>query len=250
MTETPPNVRLALIGYGIMGQEIERLAPLEQCSVVERHTQRHPFSGSSSVGVDVAIDFTRPEAALENIRLVMEAGVPLVVGTTGWYAKIDEVRDLVARANGRLVYGANFSIGVNLFLDIVRHAARILASYHAYDAAIHELHHARKADSPSGTALTIASILIDELPRKASLLVDASHARIDPSALHVSSTRVGGIPGTHTVYFDSEADTIELTHRARGRAGFALGALAAARWIVDQPPGMYRFEEDVMSREA
>lgn len=243
MTETPPDLRLALIGYGAMGREIERLAPAEHCTVVERYDRRHPFTGGTRL--DVVIDFTHPGAVLDNIQAVLSAGLPMVVGTTGWLGHLETVRRMVLETNGRLVYGSNFSIGVNLFLAIVRYAARLVSSYPAYDTALHELHHRGKADAPSGTALTIARTLLDQLPAKTSILPDTAHERIDPSSLHVSSTRVGATPGTHTVYFDSEADSIELTHRARGRSGFALGALTAARWIVGQTPGLYRFEEDV-----
>lgn len=227
-----------------MGREIDRLAPSQRCQIVARHTRQNPFTAETSA--DVAIEFTRPGAVLEDACIAMDAGLPLVVGTTGWLSDLNDLRRLVEERQGRIVYGSNFSVGVNLFLEIVRQAALLFASYPEYDSALHELHHRRKADAPSGTALTIARLLLNDLPAKSTILAETPHHRIDPASLHVSSTRVGATPGIHTVYFDSDADTVELTHRARGREGFALGALAAARWITQQPPGLYRFEDDII----
>lgn len=242
-TSTPTPIRLALVGYGAMGHEIERLAPSEGFEVVARYTSHERFFSAEGERFDVAIEFSRPDAAIGNIVDLLAAGYPVVVGTTGWLDRFDEVRSVVARTEGRLVYASNFSIGVNLFFQIARRAAGLINEYSAYDAAVHEVHHKRKADSPSGTALTVAEILLAELERKSYLLLDRCDGAINPEALHLTSSRVGDTPGTHTITFDSGADTIEITHRARNRSGFALGALAAARWIVDQPSGLYRFEE-------
>ena len=242
-TLTPTPLRLALVGYGAMGHEIERLAPSEEFEVVSRYTSHERFNPSDAETFDVAIEFSRPDAAIGNIFDLLAAGCPVVVGTTGWLDGLDEVRSAISKAEGRLVYASNFSIGVNLFFQIVRRAAALVNDFNQYDAAIHEIHHKRKADSPSGTALTAAGIILAELEGKSHLLTDSSHETINPEALHVTSSRVGDTPGTHTVTFDSGADTIEITHRARNRSGFALGALAAARWIVDQPSGLYRFED-------
>lgn len=244
MPELSPDLRLVLIGYGAMGHAIEQVAPAHHCTVVDRFTRVRPFV--SQTVCDVAIDFTHPLAVLDNIEAVLSTGVPMVVGTTGWLRDLEKVHAIVERTNGRLIYGSNFSVGVTVFLSIVRHAARLVGRFSYYDVALHELHHRRKMDSPSGTALNLAETILEHIPEKTRCLLETSHGRIDESALHVSSTRVGDTPGTHTVYFDSEADTIELTHRARSRSGFASGALVAARWLTSQAPGIYRFETDVV----
>jgi len=246
MHDTSNHLRIAIVGYGAMGREIERLASSQSCTVVSCHSASNPFAPDPRATVDVAIDFTRPTVVVENIRTILGAGIPMVVGTTGWGDSLEDVRAIARDTNGRLVFASNFSIGVNLFLRIVREASRILAGYSEYDVAVHELHHSHKVDSPSGTARAIAREILHGHPGKRDLLVDTAHGAIDPASLHVTSTRVGATPGTHTVYFDADADTIELIHRARNRSGFALGALAAARWIVGQQPGVYSFENDVM----
>jgi 4-hydroxy-tetrahydrodipicolinate reductase len=237
------RVRVALVGHGRMGREIERLAAGENIDIVSRFSSRSPLSLDGAPEADVAIEFTHPDAVVGNIRTLLEAGLPIVVGTTGWLADLETIRSEAAMYGGRLVYASNFSIGVNIFFRIIASAARLIDSQPMYDAAIHEIHHTGKADSPSGTALAAAKIVLDALGRKSTILSDPSHGKIDPAALHVSSQRLGSTVGTHALTFDSDADTIEIVHRAKNREGFALGALLAARWIVDQKPGVYRFEE-------
>jgi 4-hydroxy-tetrahydrodipicolinate reductase len=245
MNQTAMNreLRVALVGYGQMGREIERCAAGRNVDIVARYDSRTPITESSVADFDVAIEFTRPGVAPGNIAALMTLGRPVVVGTTGWLDRLPEIELMAAERNGRIVHASNFSIGVNIFFRLVREAGRMMNEQAIYDAAVHEIHHVRKADSPSGTALTIGTILLEELARKTHILPDASHGPIPSDALHVSSQRLGETVGTHVVTFDSEADTIELAHRARNRSGFALGALYAARWIVEQPPGIYRFEE-------
>lgn len=243
LSQNQSQLRLALVGYGTMGREIERLAAERNTQIAATFDLARPLASASVADFDVAIEFTHPQAVLQNIRTLIEMGCPVVVGTTGWDQHLDEVGQLVANANGRLVYGSNFSVGVNLFFRLVRAAAQLMNGFPMYDAALFEAHHNRKADAPSGTALTLANILLEQLDRKTELCLGNPTGRIDAAALHVSSQRVGAVVGTHTVTFDADADTIELTHHARNRSGFALGALLAAEWIVGQPPGLYRFEE-------
>lgn len=243
MSSTNDSLRAALVGYGQMGHEIERLADAGGVQITERIDADHPLNAAAWGTFDVAIEFTSPDSAVANIRTLAQHGVPTVVGTTGWLAHLDEVRAITREHEARVLYGSNFSIGVNILFRLVREAGRLFDEQAMYDAAVHEIHHTRKADSPSGTAITIGTILLETLARKTSILADAAHERIDPAALHVSSQRLGATVGTHIVSFDSEADIIELTHRAKNRSGFALGALMAARWIVEQPPGLYRFED-------
>jgi 4-hydroxy-tetrahydrodipicolinate reductase len=242
-TNSSEKFRIALVGYGQMGREIERLASERGIDVAARYTSHSPLGDEPVAPFEAAIEFSRPDAAVGNIERVLGWGKPIVVGTTGWLSRIDEVQRAVDTFQGRVIYGSNFSIGVNLFFKLVRQAGELFDDREMYDVAVHEIHHTRKADSPSGTAITTANILLEEIARKQSLLTDPAQGKIDPSALHVTSQRLGATIGTHIVAFDSEADTLELTHRAKNRSGFALGALLAAQWIVDKEPGIYRFED-------
>lgn len=177
-------------------------------------------------GHDVAIDFSVGSAVLRNIEVCARAAVPLVEGTTGWLADEPQARQLVSEHNGALVYGANFSIGVNLFYRLVAQASALFAAVEGYEAFIEEAHHSRKRDAPSGTALRLRSIMSERWPADIS----------------ISSTRAGQIPGTHRVGFDSAADQVRFTHEARSREGFAGGALLAARWIAGRK-GVFEFSE-------
>ena len=205
-------MRLLLVGYGKMGRLVEELA------IEEGHT----IAGRVDVGAegwahaDAAIDFTTAEALVENFPRYLELRVPIVIGTTGWSAHAADLRARAGAAGLGVVASANFSIGVNLFAAMVTEASRLMRAHEAYGAWIHEQHHAAKRDAPSGTALQLR---------------DAMVAAGFDRTIDVSSTRAGMIPGTHTVGFDAASDTIELTHRARDRRGFARGALLAARWI-------------------
>lgn len=238
-------LRIALIGAsGAMGRELQRLAPEENLDVTLRFDAHNPIPDSPpDIEFDVAIDFTLPEVVVSNIRRMVEWGKPVVVGTTGWLDALPEVGEMVRRYDGRVIWGSNFSVGVQAFFRIVRCAADLFNGLERYDVAVHEDHHVRKADSPSGTARSVAGILLEAIERKRHLLTETPHGRIDSDALHVSSRRIGETVGTHVVTFDAAADTIELIHRAKNRSGFALGALAAARWIADAPSGLYRFDD-------
>ncbi|HEX4999045.1 MAG TPA: 4-hydroxy-tetrahydrodipicolinate reductase [Terriglobia bacterium] len=221
-------MNIALIGYGKMGHEIEAVAKEQGDTIVEIFDIDRTADAASLKRADVCIEFSAPDAAVRNILTAVDAGVDIVVGTTGWYAHLDEIRGRVR--NSALLYSANFSLGVNLYFRIVARAAELMNNATDYDAYVHEWHHRQKADSPSGTALRLAEILLNRIDRKKSILRDRSDGKIDPASLHVTSTRVGTVPGTHTVAFDSDADQIEITHIARNRRGFALGALRAAHW--------------------
>lgn len=175
---------------------------------------------------DVAVDFTTAEAVLRNVEACMIAGVPLVEGTTGWKAERDEIEKLVRDAGGAFVFGANFSIGVNLFYRVIDFASDLIAKFPDYDAFIEEQHHSRKKDAPSGTALKLKEIVLRHIEKE----------------FDVSATRAGNIPGTHRVGFDGPADQILLEHTARSREGFAAGALMAAEWIVGKK-GFYEFTD-------
>jgi 4-hydroxy-tetrahydrodipicolinate reductase len=213
-------VKIALIGHGAMGRLIEKLALEAGDEIVAIIDERHENSTAESVAAElnsaeVAIDFTTAGAVRRNVEACLIAGVPLVEGTTGWNEQKAEIMDLVKAKDGAFVFGANFSIGVNVFYRIADHASELFSKFAAYEAFIEERHHSRKKDAPSGTALKLKDIV-------------SAHIENDFS---VSSTRAGNIPGTHTVGFDGPADQVTLTHTARSREGFASGALLAARWI-------------------
>ena len=223
-------MKLALLGHGAMGQLVERLAREagEEVATVlgAREAAFSPEELAEIIGGhDAVIDFTVAEAVPRHAEACALARVPLVEGTTGWQAQLKEVRRVFERANGALIYGANFSVGVNLFYRVVARAAELFEKFD-YAAFVEEAHHARKRDAPSGTALRLRDLLAEAYYRE----------------VPVASTRAGHIPGTHRVGFDSAADTITLTHAARSREGFAAGALVAARWIRGRT-GVYEFSE-------
>ena len=218
-------MKLALIGFGVMGQLVAaeaRKAGDEIGAVITKKDREQLVEQLR--GHDVAIDFSVGEAVLKNIEAAMQANVPLVEGATGWKQHEAEAKRTVAEHNGALVYGANFSIGVNLFYRIASHASALFAAVDGYAPFIEEAHHNRKRDAPSGTALKLRDVMSEHL---------------GPD-IPTSSTRAGYIPGTHRVGFDSEADQILLTHTARSRQGFASGALLAAHWIVGRT-GVFEF---------
>lgn len=226
-------MRIALIGYGAMGRLIKTLAQEKghEIAVIIDETDAglSPAELAEKLkGSDVAIDFSSAQAVRRNVAACVTAGVPIVQGTTGWSEQRTIIEQIVRDGNGALVFGANFSIGVNLFYRVIEFAAELFAKFPEYEAFIEEQHHSRKKDAPSGTALKLKEIV-------------AKHIGEDFS---VSSTRAGNIPGTHRVGFDGLADQVLLEHTARSREGFALGAILAAEWVVGKK-GFYEFT-DVM----
>ena len=224
-------MKIALIGHGAMGQLVAaetRKAGDDVGTVIASKDNSQDIERLSEKlrGHDVAIDFSVAAAVLKTIEACARARVPLVEGTTGWNHDLPEARMIIEREGGSLVYGANFSIGVNIFYRIVERAATLFAAVDAYAPFIEEAHHSRKRDAPSGTALRLRELMSEHLG----------------NAIPTSSTRAGYIPGTHRVGFDSVADQIMLTHEARSRQGFAAGALLAAHWIVGRT-GIYEFSE-------
>ncbi len=233
-------MRIALIGFGKMGREIDSIARDQGETIARVFDSRRAVRPEALDNVDVCIEFSTPESVVPNIRAAVEAGKDIVVGTTGWDNHLPEIRELVKDSG--LLYSANFSLGMNIFFRIVRRAAELMQNAPEYDPFIHEIHHRQKADSPSGTALRLAHILMDRIDRKKEILAKPAEGKIGPGMLHVSSTRAGFVTGTHTVAFDSEADLIELRHVAKNRRGFALGALAGARWVRGRK-GVYTMDD-------
>lgn len=224
-------MKLALIGHGAMGVLVENLARAGGDEIGLTVTSRQSSLDAAQLaallaGHNTAIDFSVGPAVLRNIEACARAGVPLVEGTTGWKDSEVEVRRVVKEHDGALVFGANFSIGVNVFYRVVEHAASLMTGLDQYQSFIEEEHHSRKRDSPSGTALKLKDLM-------------AKHIG---SEIPIASVRAGHIPGTHRVGFDSAADQISLTHMARSREGFAAGALLAARWIVGRK-GVFEFSD-------
>jgi len=222
-------MRIALIGYGKMGHEIEAVARAQGETIACVFDIGNTVRAEDLADVDVCIEFSTPEAVLSNIRTAIAARRDIVVGTTGWYQHVPELKSAVKDSG--VLYSANFSLGMNYFFRLVRRAGELINRAEEYDPYVHEIHHRAKVDSPSGTALRLGQILLDTIDRKKEILGTPPEGKIAAEALHVSSTRVGVVAGTHTVGFDSEADLIELKHVAKTRRGFALGALAAARWL-------------------
>jgi len=233
-------MRIALIGYGKMGKEIEAAAIAAGDTIVEKYDIDRPVDAASLKDAEVCIEFSTPQTVVPNIQLALKAQKDIVVGTTGWYDQLPELTRTVV--NSGLLYSANFSVGVNLYFRMVAAVAELMRNAPDYDVYVHELHHRQKADSPSGTALRVAEILMKRVGRKKTIATQRMDGKISPDALHVTSTRVGTFAGTHTVGFDSEADLIEITHTARSRRGFALGALRAAHWLHGRK-GVYTMDD-------
>ena len=243
-------MNVAIIGYGKMAKEVEQVANEKKIKVVKIFKEEENYDAlalnkQNLKNIDVCIDFTTPAAVISNIEAVVNSGKDIVIGTTGWYDKLEDVKKLVKKNNVGLLYCPNFSLGVNLFYQIINTASHIFNKFDDYDMMVSEIHHKNKVDSPSGTALSLAQLILQNVKRKKEILKDTSKAKIKPEQLHVTSTRVGSVIGQHSVMFDSDADTIEITHTAKNLRGFALGALLAAEWIIGKK-GVYTMK-DVMS---
>lgn len=238
-------MRLALVGTGQMGQAVSALAQEQSHEVVAQFNSDRPFlkaEPSDVESVDVAVDFSLPRLALPHIQQYCTWQLPVVMGTTGWYDDLDEVQALVDRHDTSMLYAPNFSIGVAVLSRAVDHVTTLMDELDDYDVFVHETHHTKKADSPSGTAQMLAKQMLDGLDRKTYIDPEAQHERIDPEALHVSSTRAGTTFGEHTVGFDSPYDRLSLRHRAKNRKGFAQGALRAAQWLQGRT-GLYTLDD-------
>jgi 4-hydroxy-tetrahydrodipicolinate reductase len=238
-------MKIALIGYGKMGHIIEQIALNRGHQVVATIDidNQQDFDSEAFRSADVAIEFTRPQTAVENVRRCFAQGVPVVCGTTGWYAALPEVTAECAERHAALFYASNFSIGVNLFLAANKYLAHLMNRFETYDVRMDETHHIHKLDSPSGTAITLAEAIVGELDRKQGWTETAAptpQPNIDKplpttapaDRMGITAYRRDEVPGTHTVIYDSEVDTITFTHEAKSRAGFALGAVVAAEFLA------------------
>lgn len=219
-------MRIALLGYGKMGKIIEEIAVERGHSIsIKVTSETTNFSLSDS---DIAIDFSQPEVAFKNISNALNNGVPVVSGTTGWLEHYNKAVELCNTQNGAFIYASNFSLGVNIFFQLNKQLAKMMLAHSDYKADITEIHHTEKLDAPSGTAITLANQIIDHTKYTNWKLGDSQ----DPSVLPIAAERMPQVPGTHTITYKSDIDTIAITHKAHNRKGFALGAVIAAEWLL------------------
>ncbi|RYJ51783.1 4-hydroxy-tetrahydrodipicolinate reductase [Flavobacterium petrolei] len=227
-------MKIALLGYGKMGQVIERIALERGHEIVLKKDENNTFDGLSNA--DVAIDFSVPTAAVSNISNCFQANVPVISGTTGWLENYDEVAALCHEKKGAFISSSNFSLGVNIFFEVNEYLAKIMSKFDSYNVSMEEIHHTQKLDAPSGTAISLAKGIIENSSYNNWTLEKPEADQTSDSELakqiHIEAKRIGTIPGTHTVTYNSSVDAIEIKHTAHNREGFALGAVIAAEWIV------------------
>ncbi|WP_396150686.1 4-hydroxy-tetrahydrodipicolinate reductase [Flavobacterium sp.] len=218
-------MKIALLGYGKMGKVIEQIALQRGHEIVLRKGSSDSFEDLEKA--DVAIDFSVPDSAVNNISTCLEKGIPVVSGTTGWLEDYHKMVNLCKEKNAAFIYGSNFSLGVNLFFELNDYLAKMMAKFNQYNVSMEEIHHTQKLDKPSGTAISLANSIINH--------TDKNNWSIEnPNAddLFIDVKRIDAVPGTHSIFYASEVDTIEIKHTAHSRDGFALGAVIAAEWII------------------
>jgi 4-hydroxy-tetrahydrodipicolinate reductase len=218
-------MKIALLGYGKMGKVIEKIALDRGHEIILRKNENDTFIGLENA--DVAIDFSVPTAAVCNISECLNTNIPIVSGTTGWLNEYDKMTNLCIEKNGAFIYGSNFSLGVNLFFELNNHLAKMMAKFNQYQVSIEEIHHTQKLDAPSGTAITLANGIIENSDYNIWTLENPNEKE-----LKIDAKRIENVPGTHSVFYDSDIDLIEIKHIAHNRDGFALGAIIAAEWII------------------
>jgi 4-hydroxy-tetrahydrodipicolinate reductase len=218
-------MKIALLGYGKMGKVIEKILLQRGHEIVLRKSSSTSFDGL--LIADVAIDFSLPNVAVENISECLESGIPVISGTTGWLDSYPEMVQLCNQKNGAFIYGSNFSLGVNLFFDLNEKLAKMMSQFEQYGVEIEEIHHTQKLDAPSGTAISLANGIIEN-SKYASWTLSENPSE---NEIYIDAQRIENVPGTHSVIYDSLVDAIEITHTAHSRDGFAFGAVIAAEWI-------------------
>ena len=220
-------MKIALLGYGRMGKEIEKIAISRGHEIVIRKDVDEKIDITLA---DVAIDFSVPSSAFNNISNCLNNNVPVISGTTGWLEKYDEALELCKEKKGAFIYASNFSLGVNIFFELNKQLAKMMKAVEGYNISMEEIHHTKKLDAPSGTAITLAEGVIENTSKKAWELGE----KASEENIAIVAKRIPEVPGTHSVWYDSEVDTIEIKHTAHNRKGFALGAVIAAEWISDK----------------
>nr|WKN34670.1 4-hydroxy-tetrahydrodipicolinate reductase [Tunicatimonas sp. TK19036] len=228
-------MRIILIGYGKMGKTIEQIALSRDHQIIERIDQDNPqaWDALNQNSADVAIEFSQPDAAVQNIRHCLDRSIPIISGTTGWLNHKAEIENYCKEKGGTFFYASNFSIGVNLFFRLNKYLAKMIGQYPQYQASVEETHHTEKKDAPSGTAITIAEGMLEHLPLNGWYLDDEKQEKTE-SQLPIRAKREPDVPGTHVVQYQSDMDTIEIKHTAHTRESFALGAVLVAEWISTQ----------------
>ncbi|MCR5863207.1 4-hydroxy-tetrahydrodipicolinate reductase [Flavobacterium sp. J372] len=228
-------MKIALLGYGKMGKVIERIAQERGHEIVMRKASADTFEGLEDA--DAAIDFSIPDAAVGNITACLERNIPIISGTTGWLEKYHDMAELCEQRNGAFIYGSNFSLGVNIFFELNTHLAKMMGHLKQYKVSMEEVHHTQKLDAPSGTAITLAKDIIAHSDYSSWAIGNPKEDEI-----FIDAKRVEGVPGTHTVTYDSDVDSIEIKHTAHSREGFALGAVIAAEWLIGKK-GVYSMKD-------
>lgn len=234
-------MKLALIGYGKMGKAIEEVALNRGHEVVIKIDQPnlHEFTKENLSKADVAIEFTGPHSAFENVKKCLEFGIPVVCGSTGWTDKLDEMKKFCSDKNGSFIYSSNYSVGVNIFFEVNKKLAALMAAHKEYEVILEETHHTQKKDAPSGTAITLAEQILEQVKRKKQWVNELSD---HPEDLEIISQRVDPAPGTHSVKYSSAIDNIEIIHTAHNRKGFAGGTVLAAEFLKDKK-GFYSMKD-------
>ena len=233
-------MKIALLGYGKMGKVIEKIALQRGHEIVLKKNAEDTFEGLENA--DIAIDFSIPSAAISNISECINSGIPIVSGTTGWLENYNEMVALCNEKNAAFIYGSNFSLGVNLFFELNDYLSKIMSQFNQYNVSMEEIHHTQKLDKPSGTAISLANAIINN--------TDKNNWSIEnPNAddVFIDAKRVDSVPGTHSVFYTSNEDTIEIKHTAHSREGFAFGALIAAEWLIGKK-GVFTMK-DVLNLE-
>lgn len=224
-----------------MGKTIEQLALAKGYEIVLKVDNQNALTWTNEElkNADVAIEFTQPESAIQNITRCFECGVPVISGTTGWVEKMEEVNEICKKQDGGFFYASNFSVGVNLFFKLNKILAKMMEAYDSYDISLEEIHHTQKLDAPSGTAITLAEGLLENISRKSNWVKESANQK---NELPIFSKRVEKVPGTHSISYDSKMDSIEIKHTAHSRLGFAKGALMASEWMKGRK-GIYGMED-------
>jgi 4-hydroxy-tetrahydrodipicolinate reductase len=234
-------MKIALLGYGKMGKVIERIALERGHEIVLKKDQDTSFDGLKNA--DVAIDFSVPNSAVANISECLNNGIPVISGTTGWLTNYPKMVQLCEEKNGSFIYGSNFSLGVNVFFELNEYLAKMMANLKQYNVSMEEIHHTQKLDAPSGTSITLADGII-----KNTNYTNWTLETPISNEIHIDAKRIENVPGTHSIFYDSEVDQIEIKHTAHSREGFALGAVIAAEWLVGKK-GVFTMKDVLGLRE-
>jgi 4-hydroxy-tetrahydrodipicolinate reductase len=234
-------MKIALLGYGKMGKVIERIALERGHEILLKKDQHTSFDGLKNA--DVAIDFSVPDSAVDNISECLNNGIPVISGTTGWLVDYPKMVELCNAKNGSFIYGSNFSLGVNVFFELNEYLAKMMANLKQYNVSMEEIHHTQKLDAPSGTAITLAEGVIKNT-NYANWTLETPIS----NEIHIEAKRIENVPGTHSIFYDSEVDQIEIKHTAHSREGFALGAVVAAEWLIGKK-GVFTMKDVLGLRE-